>query len=573
MSSPVDKIKDCLSIEEVVGSYMELKAAGTYLKGRCPFHREKTPSFFVSPDRGSFVCFGCGAKGDIFTFVEKIEGLDFAGALKLLGRRAGVEITGSDASRDQARDRLLQITAEARDFFRDRLTEEPNAQAYLSRRGLRSETVTDWSLGYAPSGWQLLEKKLLDRGYQSADLIRAGLSKQKADKTYDTFRQRIIFPINDSVGRPVGFSGRLYPEAESVQAPKYLNSPDSLIFNKSEILYGLDRAKDSIRRNDYAVLVEGQLDLLLSHQVGLNNTVAVSGTALTRAHLERLKRLSANLILAFDSDSAGRAAAYRSAVLALGSGLNVKLARLPDETDPADLIVKGGELWRQALREARHPIQFLAIDIHQAGLDRSAVARRVQSELFPLLLAIESEMERDARLRELADTLELDHSAMAADLNRSAERVSEPADRAESNRRSTDSLTSAADPLRILAALYRWQEQSKQPLLSPAVRAQKLNAAGILEQVQKVAAEVTEEEVLTEEIKYSNSTDQTVDKALDELILCYRIRDLEIKFTQGQAELQRAENEGSEAEVATCLNDCQKISAEIEKLKSQLAGR
>ncbi len=324
MGGDAERVKERLDIAEIVGGYVKLDKAGQSFKGRCPFHNEKTPSFFVSPLRQSYYCFGCGAKGDIFTFVQELEGLSFREALKSLAEKAGVEISNRpEAIKARGeKDELLQALEVATQFFENELSKNEAAKKYVLSRGITEASIKKWRLGYAPAEWRALYSHMLQLGFKKDVLVKAGLVKPVAEgvgkEPYDVFRDRVIFPLSDSNGEVIAFSGRaLAPEA----VPKYLNSPDTILFTKSEVLYGLDKAKEKIRKQNYAVLVEGQVDLVLSHQIGVENTVASSGTAFTERHLERLKRLSKRIILGFDGDTAGEKAGEKAAELGLLLGL------------------------------------------------------------------------------------------------------------------------------------------------------------------------------------------------------------------------------------------------------------
>jgi DNA primase len=415
MADTVQQIKDRLSIVDVVGQYVKLERSGSALRARCPFHAEKTPSFFVSPDRGTYHCFGCSVGGDIFSFVEAIEGLDFKGALKVLAEKAGVELVyerGTKEARDE-RERLFELVEAATIFYTGKLT--PEAKKYLKDRGMEDGTIQQFRIGYAGDKWTDLCDHLKAKKFSEKEMLDAGVAVKGEKGSRDKFRNRILFPIADSAGRIVGFSGRIFGENASPDAPKYLNSPETPLFHKSRILFGFDKAKLAIRKHNFAVLVEGQMDLLASHQAGWPNTVAVSGTAFTQEHAQMLKRLSDNIVLALDADQAGIKAAGRAARAALQGGLNVKVAQLPSGLDPADLILKEGpEPWRAAIRDSKEIITFL-LDVLQEHLkDEGKFRRAVETVVLPYLADVQSPIERDAYMKEIAKRLGVSDSAVAS---------------------------------------------------------------------------------------------------------------------------------------------------------------
>mgnify|MGYP003393234511 CR=1 FL=1 len=449
MRGDVETVKERLEIAEIVGNYTKLEKAGASFKARCPFHNEKTPSFFISPARGSYYCFGCGAKGDIFTFVQELEGLSFKEALKMLAEKAGVELDyrpEAQAARSE-KEKIHAVLETAMQFFEKELKENPAAQSYLHGRGIDEKSVKYWRLGYAPAEWRALYTHLLQLGYTKELLLKAGLvkpvdgtnakatsansgspdSRSEFREPYDVFRDRLIFPLADASGEPIAFSGRaLAKETE----PKYLNSPDTIVFKKQEVLYGLDKAKEKIRRKDYAVLVEGQVDLVLSHQAGVDNTVASSGTAFTQAHLERLKRLSKRIILAFDGDKAGLAAAEKAAELALFLGLEVKIAKLPEGKDPADVAHENGETWKQILRDSKPAIEhFLELAI-VAEKDKRKLGKILEYKILPLVALLESSIEKSHFLSLIAKRTGIKEEVLWEDLRRTR--------RSEIGRKSTE---------------------------------------------------------------------------------------------------------------------------------------
>ncbi len=426
MRSTVDAIKERLDIAEVVSSYTKLEKAGTSFKARCPFHTEKTPSFLVSPLRQTFYCFGCGAKGDIFTFVEQMEGIEFKDALKLLAEKAGVEIVYERREGEKEdKEKLYGILESATAFFEEKLRENKVAYDYLVSRGLTRETIKEWRLGFAPDEWHSLLDHLKTLGYEKALCLTAGLVKTgdpsissgqvNEREPYDVFRNRLIFPLRDASGRIIAFSGRVL---DKDAMPKYLNSPDTPIFRKSEVLYGLDKSKMSIRKQNYGVLVEGQFDLLLSHQVGVKNTVASSGTAFTQSHLERLKHLSRRLILAFDGDVAGLAAAEKATFLGLTLGFELKVATLKEGEDPASLAQSSPEEWKKVLREAEPAPEFFLSKILAKEKDQRKIGKEIVAKILPMIKLLGSSIEQAHFISSLHARTGIKEEVLWADLKK-----------------------------------------------------------------------------------------------------------------------------------------------------------
>ncbi len=391
----VQRIKEKLSIIDVISPYVELHKAGKNFKGKSPFTSEKTPSFYVSPDRGMYYCFSSSQGGDMFTFVEKMEGVDFKGALKILADKAGVELVPEDPKKRDWRDTLYQALEEATKFFETELTTAKDADEYLKKRKVNNETRTRWRIGYAPNDWRRLKEHLNKKGFDDKALLESGLIKQadQGKQPYDVFRDRIMFPIMDPSGRVIGFSGRIL--SKDSEAPKYVNSPETQLFNKSEALFGYDKAKHGIHKLDFSLIVEGQFDVVLSHQAGYKNAVAVSGTALTPGHVSLLQRLSNRVVLALDSDRAGVAAVKRAAELMLARGIDLKVARLHGGKDPADLVAEDPALLKKDIKEAKHVIEFLLEILKEESNDPRKFKLRARDEILPYLHLIESHIERD----------------------------------------------------------------------------------------------------------------------------------------------------------------------------------
>ncbi|MEI6528415.1 MAG: DNA primase [bacterium] len=417
MSTPVEQIKERLNIVDLLSSYIKLEKAGKNLKARCPFHNEKSPSFFVSPDRDSYYCFGCGAKGDIFTFVQEFEGLDFFGALKLLAERTGVEIVRENLQVKNDKEAIFTALEAAAQFFEANLPHAKDALAYLEKRGLSAKTIKDWRIGFVSEDWRTLYDYLKSRKYTDEQIEAAGLIKRNERSFYDRFRGRIMFPIRDAAGRVVGFTGRILPGAKDDTA-KYLNSPETSVFNKSRLLYGFDLAKLAIKKFDYSVIVEGQMDLLMCHQAGFDNTVATSGTALTPEHLQLLKRISNRVIMAFDGDRAGFAAATKAWILALSLGMEVKIAELPSGVDPADLILKDKDQWKNCLKNSMHIVDFQLAKIIAENLDERKVGLAVREKVLPFIAMIDSSIERSHFITKISEKLKIKEEALWDDLKR-----------------------------------------------------------------------------------------------------------------------------------------------------------
>ncbi len=418
MSREVEQIKDRLDIVSVIGGYLELHKAGANYKANCPFHHEKTPSFFVSPGRNTYYCFGCGAKGDIFTFTQEMEGLDFRGALEFLAPKAGVELKKVSPKTREENDRALLALEVATNYFIEQLKKHSDPLQYLLKRGLTIETIEKFKLGFAPAGWRNLREHLKSNGFSDTEMLKAGLIKtgEKGNEPYDVFRERIIFPLAESSGRVVGFSGRSLDE--EINPPKYLNSPDSTYFSKSELLYGLDKAKNEIRQKNFSVLVEGQMDLLMSHQGGVINTVAASGTAVTPRHIERLQKISPRILIALDADGAGVKSAIRTAIIALEKGLEVKIASMRGGKDPADLILKNIEEYKDVLRSALPFVEFVLGMIMKESRDERTIAKRIEKEIVPLLALIQSSVERAHTIKTVSAKVKIPERAIEEDVVR-----------------------------------------------------------------------------------------------------------------------------------------------------------
>ncbi|PIR74865.1 MAG: DNA primase [Candidatus Magasanikbacteria bacterium CG10_big_fil_rev_8_21_14_0_10_47_10] len=425
--SDTQLIKDKIDIVDFIGEYVQLKPAGINHKGLCPFHNEKSPSFMASRERNSWHCFGCSKGGDIFTFVQEIEGMDFIEALKLLAGRAGVELSTKQSELESSeKNRLKDIMTDAARFYHNVLTKIDSAKSareYLRQRGLLPATVETWQIGYIPDQWDLLTQYLLKKGFGIDDLVASGMTikreranAQSGKGFYDRFRGRIMFPIRDVHGNVVGFTGRVLVETEK-SGGKYVNTPQTPLYDKSSVVFGLDKAKHEIRKKDVVVMVEGQMDVIGVWQSGMPNVVATSGTALTEQQVALLKRYAQNISIAFDADDAGYKAAKRGIDLARQAGVNVRIIRVPDGLDPDDFVKKDPEGWRGAVADAVDVMQWY-VDRAFAGQDLKNPKHKqvIANELLPEIARIPFAVEKDHWLQAIAAKLGVDPGILRQDM-------------------------------------------------------------------------------------------------------------------------------------------------------------
>lgn len=417
------EIKSKLPVLDVVGESVALKRAGSAYKGLCPFHTEKTPSFIVSPDRESWRCFGCGEGGDIFTFLMRRDGIDFREALSRLAEKAGVELSAQTAKEDRHRKRLRDALEAAISWYREVFLQTPQAEkarAYLAERGFTAETIERFGIGYAPSSWDALTRRLTSRGFTNEELTSSGLaSPSNRGGVVDKFRGRIIIPIRDASGRAVGLGGRIMPGAEG---PKYLNSPAGPLFDKSRTLYGLDLARTAIRKEKLTVIVEGYTDVMAAHQAGFTNVVASLGTALTRGQIELATRYADGIALAYDVDLAGEAATQRGLLEELGpdqSVSKVRVVRIPAGKDPDELIRNDPDAWRKAVAEAKPVIEyFMERTAAEVDLDSITGKRELTGRALALLKRVGDPVERSLYLQRLARLVNVEERVLLEALAR-----------------------------------------------------------------------------------------------------------------------------------------------------------
>lgn len=411
---PSEQIKAKLDIVDVLKDYIQLTAAGMNFRARCPFHQEKSPSFMVSPEKQIWHCFGCGKGGDIFSFIMEMEGLEFVEVLRLLATKAGVTLERQDPKLTSQRNKMLDMTDLARKYYHQVFLESKEAESarqYLQKRGLTKDTIEEWQIGYSPDAWENLTEVLKKRGYKDKEIFDAGLSvkRNKGEGYFDRFRGRIMFPLNDINSNTVGFTARVSPEKEATETMgKYVNSPQTVIYDKSRLLFGLDKAKQAIKSFDQVIVVEGQMDVITAHQHGFKNVVASSGTALTTEQVALVKRFTNSISLAFDMDEAGAMAIERGMREAMRAELNIKVVLLPEGKDPDDCIKTNLVGWKNAVAKAK-PIMEYMFDKTMKDLDLRQInnKRSVATKLLPIINSLGNKIEKDFWLRRLSGLLDI----------------------------------------------------------------------------------------------------------------------------------------------------------------------
>lgn len=422
----IEQVRAGNPIVDVVGSYVPLTRKQNNYWACCPFHEEKTPSFSVSPDKEFFYCFGCHAGGDVFQFVQKIENISFPESVEKLAERIGLEIPKTDLSpaereREEERQRLYEICDLAASYFHNCLTKTRMGAAgvdYFKKRGLSAQTIVDFKLGFAPPQWDRLYRDFRERGYREKDLIKSGLCLTKNGKTYDRFRGRCIFPIRDDKGRVVAFGGRIIEEGE----PKYLNSPESPIFHKGDLLFAMERARKEIRKTKQAVLVEGYMDVVGVHNLGVTNVVASLGTAFTQRQAQLLRRICDVAIVAYDMDRAGREATRRAIAIARETGLKLRIATLPDGKDPDEYIKQhGANAWEDVIAMAQNVLDYRLDEIIAAHDATSTDGKNmIVQEFVPEIMQTDNAITIDSYLRRLATRLRMNENIVRSEAQKIA---------------------------------------------------------------------------------------------------------------------------------------------------------
>jgi DNA primase len=419
----VDEVKSRLSIEDVIGDYVSLRRAGRNFKGLSPFTSEKTPSFVVSPEKQIWKDFSSGKGGSMFDFVMEVEGLEFREALEMLARKAGVDLEqySTVKRRGPNKSRLYELLELATKFYQVQFSKNKMTINYVFKeRQFTKDTALTWKLGYSPNNGSALTDFLKTKGFSQEEIKQAGLTSSNYRGNQDMFRGRLMIPLQDNEGRIIGFTARILED--NPKAPKYINTPQTALYDKSRHVYGLHLAKEPIRRHNYAVLAEGNLDVIASHQAGVNVTVATAGTALTEPQLKSIGRFSSDIRLSFDSDKAGIAATERAIPLASKAKVSLSIIDIPSGKDPDELIRKDPKLWQEAIGKNQYALDWV-IDRYKRILDiKSAKGKREFSDiLLPLIRQLDDAVEKDHYLNVLAEEIGVDKSALDEKMSVGAE--------------------------------------------------------------------------------------------------------------------------------------------------------
>jgi DNA primase len=581
--NPVDEIKARLSIVDVVSQYIDLKKAGNNYKGLSPFNKERTPSFFVSPSKGFFHCFSSNKGGDIFTFVQELEGVDFAGSLKILAEKAGVELKKQDPKKLKELELQYSAMEESAKWYQKALTKNSEVLKYLDSRGIKKDTIDDFRIGFVGDSWRDMSEALIsEKKFKTETLEAVGLVKKNDKGHYDIFRNRVMFPIMDSTGRVIAFSGRLFGEPDKSAdfvPPKYVNSPDTPLYNKSDSLFGIHIAKQYIRQFEYAILVEGQFDVISLHQIGFKNTVGISGTAFTGSltnegtetvnNIGLINRLTKNLLLALDSDKAGIKAAIRTSMIALSLGMNVKIVSVGDGMDPADLVLsKGKKGWVEVQKKATHVIYFVLDNILREEKDQTKITKRIVIEILPLVKQLPSSSEQSSYISEIANKSSISFDALWSDLA-SVDIQEEKMKTSENKKEKTQKI----DVVRFVVGVEGWlsKEDDKKDLyegfekkIYEIVTPEKFNS------IKEYCKDEIERLSFISEIEFQEK--EKLEDDLDELLIRFELHFLERDMKEKRKKLLDFEKENNEEGMSKISKEITDILNKIDKCKRVLTS-
>lgn len=559
----IEEIKSRIDIVDLISDYVELKRAGQNYKGLCPFHAERTPSFIVSPDKQIYHCFGCGEGGNIFSFIMRHDNVTFPEALRFLAKRAGLSLKESKSIEPGGglKHKLIELNRESMSIFQENLKNSKEALSYLEGRGIGISAIKTFCLGYSVRSWNYLYNHLKNKGFTESLMLQAGLIGQGEKGFYDIFRDRIIFPIRNLQGEVIAFGGRVMDDS----LPKYINSPDTVIFKKGENLYGLDMAKDEIRKRGFVIITEGYLDVITSHEKGFPNTVAPLGTALTEAHLSRLRRLTKKVILVFDGDEAGRSAARRSIPILLSQGFKTGILLLPQGEDLDSFLRKNApDLFRDALSKAKSPLSFL---FESSSLDKTETTR----EVIKLIAPVRDVLLREELIKELSELSGFREMALRVELKRLTNKKGYEKDALTFKDKAYD------EEVLLLSSVISFPEKIRdvierlplKDLRNTIVKGifEKLGISGSIEEA--MPSMNAEERSLISRLTIEPGFDTSnVDKNIEDCLNSIRGRIVENTLREIHDKIRKAEKTGQEEILKALLIEKQKVLREMMQHKS-----
>jgi len=578
MSQATEQIKDRIDITDVVREYVpELKKAGVNWKARCPFHQEKTPSFTVNPGKGFWHCFGCAKGGDVFAFVQEAEGVEFPDALRMLADRAGVKLEKIDQRQESKRSRTLELLRHAANWYHQALLKAKSAEysrTYIAGRAIADATRDNWQLGFAPDAWEGVSTYLKSRGFRDDEIAGAGISSTNdRGSQYDRFRNRLMFPIQDVHGSVVGFTARKLNQEDA--GGKYINTPETEAYKKSNILYGLFQAKQEIRKQDLAVIVEGNMDVISSHQAGITNVVASSGTALTPEQIKLLARYTKNIALAFDPDAAGQTAALRGLEVAWREDMSIFVISLPDGADPDNLIKQDPKKWEDAIKNRAVLLDWV---FERAARENDIAAadgkKNAARSVLSWIARLADPIEQTHYLQKLSALIRVDEAVLRGIL---AKRGKQSAPSPRTARRMGDSGVALPKPhileqvsARVLALATLNQEYQVDPAILATDAFRELYKRrselydGRIEQLDSALQSLARSVLIIAE-EYRNEPPE--ERIRECKILARRLREHHIhqKLGEIRASITRAERSGDLNTMEQHLSEWQKLNQELQQ--------
>ena len=572
----LEEIKNKIDIVEYVGKYVQLKQAGRNFKGLCPFHTEKTPSFMVSAEKQIWHCFGCNDGGDVISFAEKIEGLTFTEAVKELADRAGVKLSDNFKKHKEPVDKLFEINEAVCRIYEANLHKSDGKKAleYLKKRGLEEKTIKKFRLGFALPAYDSVVNELTTLGYLKEDLVKAGVASNKNGRVNDQFRNRLTFPITNISGKVIGFSARVLDDS----LPKYINTPETAIYHKSNVLFGLDKAKEQMRKQDHIILVEGNLDVIFSNQAGVRNVVATSGTALTQAQLDIIKRFTKNIKVSFDIDLAGQNATRRAIEMAQNAGFNIKIITIPEGKDPADLVNTDPKKWIMACKKAKYVVDYIfESTFKKYDIVNILDKKRATKELLEVISRLPDPVEKEHYLQILANRVGVRLQALIEALSkhkRNAKTKTKDTTIETEDKKKPESLEEHVFSLLLLAPKYAHFFSNK--LTGSDFKNVKLNkyAAELIGEAEKTGeidldtwcGKLSKEEkvfintlILAAEDRFGDLSDEALSEEIFNSVLRMKQMSLNREKLEIGKKIEEAEKTNNRTQVTALMSEFQKI--------------